>query len=53
MCGQVLKYTNLALFNRAFSKAKNSVVCAEFPMGSKSHAYLNGTYTFPNFLINF
>ena len=37
MCGRVLKYTNLALFHRAFSKAKNSVVCAEFPMGSKSH----------------
>ena len=36
MCGQVWKNTVLALNNRAFPRVKNSAVCTDFPMGSKS-----------------
>ena len=38
-------YTLLA--SRAFPKAKYSVVCTEFPMGSKFH-FPNGKFIFPN-----
>ena len=41
MDGWVWKDTILALHNRAFPKAKNSAVCAQFPVGYGKHIFSN------------